>query len=110
MFTKEDVDRIVENRLLRERKKRWVQADRQKRDRAQVGAEILPGGEDRRDIKEGRQEQEEHDLRVELDLRKDRHEAEDKPAEDEQDRVGDLDPVGECRERSHRDEQDEDRL
>ena len=24
MFTKEDVDRIVENRLLRERKKRWV--------------------------------------------------------------------------------------
>jgi hypothetical protein len=24
VFTKEDVDRIVENRLLRERKKRWV--------------------------------------------------------------------------------------
>ena len=110
MFTKEDVDRIVENRLLRERKKRWVQADRQKRDRAQVGAEISPGSEDRRDIKERRQEQEEHDLRVELDLRQDRHEAEDKPAEDEQDRVGDLDPVGEGREGGHRDEQDEDRL
>ena len=31
-------------------------------------------------------------------------------AEDEQDRVGDSDPVGEGRERGHRDEQDEDRL
>jgi hypothetical protein len=47
---------------------------------------------------------------VKLDPWKTWHEAEDQPAEYQQDRVGDLDPVGEGRERGHRDEQDEDRL
>ena len=86
------------------------EADRQKRDRAQVGAEISPGGQDRRDVKERRQEQEEHDLRVELYPRQSRHEAERQPAKDKQDRVRDADPVGEGREHGYRDEQDEDRL
>ena len=44
---------------------------------AQVGAEISPGSEERRDIKERRQEKEKHDLWVELDSQQPRHKAED---------------------------------
>src|SRR3712207_5503089 len=51
------------------------EADSQERDRVQVGAEISPGSEDHRDIKEWRQEEKEHDLRVELDLQQELHEA-----------------------------------
>ena len=47
---------------------------------------------------------------MELDSRQGLHEARHQPAEDEQHRVGDPDPVGEGRERGHRDEQDENRL
>jgi hypothetical protein len=47
---------------------------------------------------------------VKLDPWKTWHEAEDQPAEYQQDRVGDLDLIGEGRERGHRDEQYEDCL
>src|SRR5215211_7490033 len=86
------------------------QADGEKRDRPQVRPEIAPGGEYGRDVQERRQEEEEHHIGLELDPRQEPHEAQRQPTEDEQDRVGNLDPIGEGRERGDRDEKDEDRL
>lgn len=60
------------------------------------------------------QKEQENDFWVEFHPRQPRHEllheAEDEAADDEQDRVGDRDPVSEGRSRGYRSEQDEDGL
>jgi hypothetical protein len=82
----------------------------QQRDLSQVRPEVPPRSEDRRDVQQRGQEQQEHHVRLELDPWETRHEAKHQPTEDQQDRVGDPDPVGEGRERGHRREQYEDRF
>src|SRR5829696_4280230 len=86
------------------------ETDGQKRDRPQVRPEVPPGGEERRDVEEWRQEQQEHHLRLERYPRQPRHETENQSTQNEQDGVGDVDPVGQRRERRDRGEQDQDRL
>ena len=86
------------------------EADGEQRDRAQICPKVSPVSKDSRDVEQRWQEEEEHQIRLELDPREARYEAEDQPAEYQQDRVGDHDLIGEGRERGHRDEQDEDCL
>jgi hypothetical protein len=86
------------------------EADGQERDRTQVRLKVPPGGKERRDVEQRRQEEQEHHLRLELNSRKSRYEAEDQPAQDQQDRVRNPDPVGEGCERGHRYQQYEDSL
>src|SRR5215217_2673027 len=53
--------------------------DRERGNRLQIGAKVAPGGGDGVPVEERRQEDEEDDLRIELDLRHTRHEAEGQP-------------------------------
>ena len=48
----------------------------------QVRPEVAPGGKERRDVEQRRQEQQEHDVGLQLDLRQPRHEAERRASED----------------------------
>src|SRR5581483_2963362 len=59
------------------------------RDRPQVAAQIAEVGEEGGAVKERWQEDDEHDVRVEVDLRESGDEAEQGAADDEHDRVGD---------------------
>jgi hypothetical protein len=63
----------------------------------QVGPEITPGGEDRRDVEQRGQEEQKHHFRLELDPREARRETQDQPAQDQQDRVWNPYPDGERR-------------
>jgi hypothetical protein len=86
------------------------QSDRQRQNRAEVGDEIAPGSEKRRHENQGRNEQEKDDVRRELNLRHARHETERRPAEDEDDRIRQRDPVGDRHQRGDRHQQREDEL
>ena len=55
-------------------------------------AQVAERGEERRRVEERRQDRDEHDLRLQLDVRDARHEAEREPAEHEQDRVRHAQP------------------
>jgi hypothetical protein len=67
---------------------------RQQPDRTRVGAQLAQVGEERRRVEEGRQEYQQYQLGVQLDLGQARQEAEDQPSEREQDRVGHLHHAG----------------
>ena len=60
-----------------------------------VAAKAVEVGEERRDVEQRRQEQHEHELRVELDIRHAGHEPDAEAAEDEQDRVRHAEPARE---------------
>ena len=74
---------------------------REERDRPDVGPKVAPRGKERRDVQQRRQEQQEHELRVEPHPRKTGHEPEHRTTEDEQDRVRYLEPRGERGQRRH---------
>src|SRR6185503_3667467 len=66
--------------------------DREEPDRLHRRAQVAQRREERRDVQERRQDAEEDDLRLELELRHARNDAEHEAAEDEQDRI--RDPKG----------------
>ena len=83
------------------------EADRDHRDAARVGPQLAKVGEERRHVQEGRQEQDEHELRIELHVRDPGDEADRKAAQHQQDRVGDAEQPGQHAERRDRHQQAE---
>jgi hypothetical protein len=69
-------------------------ADRERQDRPQVASEIAPGGQDRRAVEEGRDEDEEQRLGIDFDPRQARDQREGEAAEDQKCGVRDSDAVG----------------
>ena len=69
-------------------RRREHEADRQQRERADVSAQIAERREERRRVEKRRQDRDEHDVRLQRDMRNAGHESERKTAENEQDRVG----------------------
>ena len=90
--------------------RRQDQADGQAQDRLEIGFEVAPGGEERADVEQRRQEDQEDDLGREDDVRVDRDEADDQTAEHECDGVRDGEASGEDAQQRHRDHQAEDEL
>ena len=85
--------------------------DRLQRDRAQVAPQVVQVGEEGRRVEQRRQEDHEHELGLELDVRQPGHEAEHQPADDQHDRVGDVHRARGRAEDGHRDQEaDEDEL
>ena len=82
--------------------------DRVQRDRAQVRAKVAQGGEEGSPVEQRGEEDQQDQLRGELDAGDSGHEAEDQPAENEQDWVRDVDDAGEHGEPRDRHEQAED--
>ena len=66
------------------------EADREQRERPDVSPQIAERREERRRIEERRQDRDEHDVRLQRNVRDAGHEAEREPAEHEQDRVRDA--------------------
>ena len=85
--------------------RREHQPDGAQRDPAQVGADVVQVREERCAVEEGRQEDDEHDVRIELHLGEPRHEAEQGPTDDQDHRVGDREPARERAETGHGDQQ-----
>jgi hypothetical protein len=83
--------------------------DREPADRPHVALELARVGEEGGAVEQRRQEQQEHEVRVERDLADPGHEPEREPARDEGDRVGHADDPREDRQRDDRHEQAEDR-
>ena len=69
------------------------QADRRHRDRAQVAAQRAQVREEGGRVQQRRQEDQEHQVGLELDLRHARHQPEHQPAEHERDRIGHRQPA-----------------
>jgi hypothetical protein len=86
------------------------EAYREERDRPDVRPKVAPRSKYRRDVQQRRQEQQEYELGVELHLRQTRNQPEHRSPDDEQDRVGHLDPRGERGKRCHRHEKADDYL
>ncbi len=82
--------------------------DRAERDRAQVPAQVAQRGEVRRVEQQRRQEDEEDELRVELDVRHAGREADEAAADHEQDRVRHVEQARQRGQRRDRDEEEED--
>jgi hypothetical protein len=79
------------------------------RDRAQAGAQAAQVGEERPAVEQRWEEQQEHQLRLELDLRQPRDEAHREAADHEHDRIRDIHRPRRRREHDNRYEQaDED--
>ena len=70
------------------------EADREQADLAQVVAQLVQRGEEGRGVEQRRQDDDQHDVGVELHVGDARDEAERRAADDEQDRIGDLPVVG----------------
>ena len=64
--------------------------DREEPDRARVGSQVAERREERRAVEQRRQDAEEDELRLELELGNARDDANGEPADDEQDRVRDT--------------------
>ncbi len=79
--------------------------DRGHRDCAGVGPEAAEVGEERRGVQQWRQEDEQDEVGLELDVGNARDEAEDEAAEHERDRVRNVEPVGEGVQSGRGDEQ-----
>ena len=75
-----------------------------------VGGEVTPRREPRRREQQRRQEQQQHQLGIDLHRRQPRHERQPEAAQDQQDRVGDLQPFGGDGQRRRDDEEDENEL
>src|SRR5207245_5592551 len=86
------------------------QADRQKQDGPQVGAKIAPGGGDGGRVDQGRHEDQEDDLRVQLQFRQPRDNAEHQLPEDEQNGIGHANFTSQDSQDGHGDEQPENQL
>ena len=69
------------------------QADRRHRDRAQVAAQRAQVREEGGRVQQRRQEDQEHQIGLELDLRDARQQTEHQPAQHERDRIGDRQPA-----------------
>ena len=78
------------------------------RDRLRVAAQVAHGGEERRAVQERRQEDQEHEVRVELDVRHAGQEADHRAAHHERHGVRHAQQSGEDREAGDRQEQPED--
>jgi hypothetical protein len=72
---------------------------------SQVRADVAQVREERGPVEERRQEHDEHDVRIEADRRHPRHESEQRPAEDEHDRIGDGHPARQRAQARDRDQQ-----
>ena len=83
------------------------EADREEPDRPCIGPEVAEGGEERGPVEERREHDEEDELRVELQVRHPRNDADCQAAEDEEDGVGNPKHRGEGEERSHRGQEHE---
>jgi hypothetical protein len=70
-------------------------------DRPEVEPEVAPGGKERLVVEQRWQKEQEDKLWVELDRGKPRHEAQGQPAQDQQDRVGHSDSLGQRGEDDH---------
>ena len=70
------------------------QADGEQADRADVGLEVAPRGQQRRLVEDRRQHQHQDQLRIEGELRQLRDEAERQAADDQGDRIGKLEVAG----------------
>jgi hypothetical protein len=84
---------------------RQHQPDREQRDHPGVVAQGVEVGEESARVEQRRQEDQQHEVGVELDLRDPRHQAERQPAEHEDDRIRHLPPVGKRVQQRHRDQQ-----
>lgn len=79
---------------------------REEADRAHVRPDVADGGEVAGTKQDRRQEQQEDDVRLQLDCRQTRHEPQQEPAEDQQDRVRNPDPARDDGQRGGREEQE----
>jgi hypothetical protein len=92
-------------------RRRDHEPDRHQGDRAQVVLEVAQAREERGAVEQRRQEDHEHELRLELDVRQAGDEAHHEPAEHEQDRIRDPDHPAGGRQHGDRDQQrDQDEL
>ncbi len=76
----------------------------QRKNRPQVGAEISPGSEDRRGIKQGRKKQIKDQFRLEMNHRQAGHQREAATSDGQQDGIRDADLPGDDRQQCDRDE------
>jgi hypothetical protein len=81
------------------------QPDRAERQPSHVSAQIAEVREDRGAVEQRRQQDHQHDLGIESDLRRARDEPESRAAHDEHDRIRHGQHAGESAEPGHRDEQ-----
>jgi hypothetical protein len=88
--------------------RREHQPDRRQRDRAHVAAQGVQVREERRRVQQWRQEDDQDEVGLELDVRNARHQPEHQAAEHERDRVRDVEPAREHVEPRDRHEQRED--
>ena len=86
------------------------EADGQRADRAQVHAQAAQRREEGRDVEQRRQDEEEDEVRVDLDARHAGHESEQEPANHQEDRIGDAEPPRDRDQRGDRDQQRQDEL
>ncbi len=86
-------------------RRHYYEPDCEEPDRADVGAEIAERGEERGPVEERRQDAEEDELRLELEVGHARHEPDREPADDEQDRI--RDPHGGGKREERRDDDQE---
>ena len=86
------------------------QADRQRADRAEVRAQAAQRRVEGRDVEQRRQDEQEDQIRIHLDVRGARDEAQREAADDEEDRVGDAESPRDRDEPGDRDEQSQDEV
>ena len=84
--------------------------DREQRDRRPVGLQLVRGDRDRRRVQQRREEDEEHDVGVELRRRQARDEADHQAAEHERDRVRDAAAQAEPRQHGDGEQQEDEQL
>ena len=77
---------------------------------AQLAFSSCARDRDRRGVEQRREEDEEHDVRVELRRRQARHEADDQPAEHERDRIRDAAAQAEPRQHGDGEQQEDEQL
>src|SRR6185436_13149866 len=99
----------VRGRAGRERA-RDHEPDRERADRAEIRPQAPQRSGERRDVEERWQDDEEDQVRVDLDARGAGHEPEGEPADHEEDRIGDAEPSRDRDQRGDRDQQSQDEL
>ena len=87
--------------------RREHEAESEQPDRPHVRSQLAKRGEEGGAVEERREHAEEDELRVELELRHARHDADRQAAEDEQDRIRDPERRGDCEHRCDREDQGE---
>ena len=81
--------------------RRQDEPDREQRDRADVPPKLAKRREERGRVQERRQQDEQHQIRLELDLGRVRHEAQRRASDREQDRIRDAKELGRDQQRDH---------